>query len=54
MERDYEVISLREWFTVFFIPILPTANDEDRDNFVECNAYREKYDPHVFDIRDAR
>ena len=53
VERDYEVISLREWFTIFFIPILPTANDEGRDNFVECNACCEKYDPHVFDIPDA-
>ena len=25
VERDYEAISVREWFTLFFIPILPTA-----------------------------
>ena len=36
MERDYEVISLREWFTLFFIPILPTANDEGRDYFLNA------------------
>ena len=36
VRKDYEVISLREWFTLFFIPILPTANNEGREVFVEC------------------
>ena len=31
VKKDYEVISLREWFTVFFIPILPTANNERKE-----------------------
>ena len=35
LERDYEAISVREWFTLFFIPILPTANHERRDYFIE-------------------
>ena len=28
VKRDYEVLRLREWFTLFFIPILPTENNE--------------------------
>jgi hypothetical protein len=44
VERDYEVVSHREWFTVFFIPILPTANDEGRDHFVECRTCKSTYD----------
>ena len=49
VERDYEVISLREWFTLFFIPILPTANDEGRDYFVECRTCNSTYDPDVLE-----
>ena len=49
VKRDYEVISLREWFTLFFIPILPTANDEGRDYFVECKACNSAYDPDVLE-----
>ncbi len=44
VERDYEVISLREWATLFFIPILPTANNEERDEFVECRTCKRVYD----------
>ena len=49
VERDYEVISLREWFTLFFIPILPTANDEGRDYFFECRACKRTYDTDVLE-----
>ena len=45
VERDYEVISLREWFTLFFIPIIPTANNsEEREDFVECRICKSVYD----------
>ena len=44
VNRDYEIISLREWFTLFFIPILPTASDEGRDYFVECRTCNSTYD----------
>ena len=43
VERGYEVISLREWFTLFFIPILPTANNEGREDFVECGTCKTTY-----------
>jgi transcription elongation factor Elf1 len=49
VEKDYEVISLREWFTLFFIPILPTANNEEREDFVECGACKTKYDIDVLE-----
>ena len=49
VERDYEIISVREWFTLFFIPILPTANDERRDYFVECRTCNSTYDPDVLE-----
>jgi hypothetical protein len=49
VKRDYEVISLREWFTLFFIPILPTANDEVREDFVECRKCNSAYDPDVLE-----
>ena len=49
MERDYEVISLLEWFTFFVIPILPTANDEGRDYFVECRTCNSTYDIEVLE-----
>ena len=48
-KRDYEVISLREWFTLFFIPILPTANNEGRENFVECGTCKSTYDTDVLE-----
>ena len=44
VKKDYEVISLREWFTLFFIPILPTANNEGREDFVECGTCKTIYD----------
>ena len=49
VKRDYEVISLREWFTLFFIHILPTANNERREQFVECGACKIKYDIDVLE-----
>ena len=49
VKSDYEVISQREWFTLFFIPILPTANDEGRDYFVECRTCRSTYDTDVLE-----
>ena len=49
VEREYEVVSLREWFMLFFIPILPTANDEGRDYYVECRACNSTYDPDVLE-----
>ena len=54
-ERDYEAIIVREWFTLFFIPILPTANYEERDCFIECRTCKSTYDPDVLQrIRDSR
>ena len=50
VERGYEVISLREWFTLFFIPILPTANNEEREDFVECRTCKSVYDIDVLEI----
>ena len=47
VESDYEVSSRREWFTLFFIPILPTANDERRDYLVECRTCNSTYDIEV-------
>ena len=44
VKRAYEVLSLREWFTLFFIPILPTANNEGREVFVECGMCKSTYD----------
>ena len=49
VEKDYEVISLREWFTLFFIPILPTANNEEREDFVECGTCKIKYEIDVLE-----
>jgi hypothetical protein len=49
VEGDYEVINLREWFTLFFIPILPISNDEGRDYFVECRTCNSTYDPEVLE-----
>jgi len=49
VKRDYQVISVREWFTLFFIPILPAANDEERDYFVECRTCNSTYDPDVLE-----
>ena len=49
VERDYEVIGLREWFTLFFIPIFPTANNEGREDFVECTTCRSTYDIDVLE-----
>ena len=44
VERDYEVISIKEWFALFFIPILPTGNNEGREEFVECKSCKKAYD----------
>jgi len=49
VEKDYEVISLREWFTLFFIPILPTANNEGREEFVECGTCKSRYGTDVLE-----
>jgi len=49
IERDYEAISIREWFTLFFIPIFPTANDEGREYFVECRTCKRTYDTDVLE-----
>ena len=47
VKREYEVISIKEWFTLFFIPILPTANNEGREEFVECKTCKKAYDTDV-------
>ena len=47
VRREYEVISIKEWFTLFFIPILPTANNEGREEFVECKTCKKVYDADV-------
>ncbi len=47
VERHYEVISIKEWFTLFFVPILPTANNEEREEFVECKTCKKVYDVDV-------
>ena len=44
VKREYEVVSIKEWFTLFFIPILPTANNEGREKFVECKTCKKVYD----------
>ena len=49
VKKDYEVISLREWFTLFFIPMLPTANNEGREDFVECRTCKSVYDIDVLE-----
>ena len=49
VKKDYEVISLREWFTLFFIPILPTANNDGREDFVECGTCKTTYDTDVLE-----
>ena len=46
-KRGYEVISIKEWFTLFFVPILPTANNEEREEFVECKICKKAYDADV-------
>ena len=38
VERDYAVISLRQWFTLFFIPVLPTANIEEREILLNAES----------------
>ena len=47
VKREYEVISVKEWFTLFFIPILPTANNEGKEEFVECKTCKKAYDTDV-------
>ncbi len=55
LERGYDAISVREWVTLFFIPILPTANDEESDYFIECRTCNSTYDPDVLEhIKDSR
>ena len=54
-KRDYEVISLREWFTLFFIPILPTANDKGKEYFVECRTCNSTSDTDVLErVKDTQ
>ena len=48
-KKGYEVISLREWLTLFFIPIFPTANNEEREDFVECVTCKSIYDTDVLE-----
>ena len=48
MKRDYEAISIRERVT-FFIPILPTGNNGEREQFVECGVCKIKYDIEVLE-----
>ncbi len=47
VEKGYEVISIKEWLTLGFIPILPTANNEGREEFVECKTCKKAYDTDV-------
>ena len=47
VKREYEVVSIKEWFTLFFIPILPTANNEGSEEFVECRTCKKTYDTDV-------
>ena len=47
VKREYEVVSIKEWFTLFFVPILPTANNEGREEFVECKTCKKVYDADV-------
>ena len=49
VKRNYEVISIKEWFALFFIPILPTANNEGREDFVECGTCKTRYDIDVLE-----
>ena len=51
VKRDYEVLSLREWFTHFFIPIVPTGNNEGREQFVGCGVCKIKYDSDALKAR---
>jgi hypothetical protein len=47
VKREYEVVSIKEWFTLFFVPILPTGNNEGREEFVECKTCKKAYDTDV-------
>ena len=47
--RDYDVISLREWVTLFFIPIVPTANEKGKEYFVECRKCEQEYETDVLE-----
>ena len=47
VKREYEVVSIKEWFTLFFIPILLTGNNEGREEFVECKTCKKAYDADV-------
>ena len=47
VERHYEGISIKEWFTLFFVPILPTENNEAKEEFVECKSCKKTYDTDV-------
>ena len=49
VKKDYEVIRLREWFILFFVPLLPTANNEGREDFVECGFCKSTYDVDVLE-----
>ena len=54
VKRDYELISLREWFTLFFVPIFPTANNEEMEEFVECKTCKKAYDADVLAKRKRK
>ncbi len=47
VKKEYEVISVKEWFALFFIPILPTENNEGSEEFVECRTCKKTYDTDV-------
>ncbi len=49
LERCYQLISIKEWFTLFFVPILPTANNEEMEEFVECGTCKSTYDTDVLE-----
>jgi hypothetical protein len=42
-------IVVKKCVTLFFIPILPTVNDEGRDYFVEYRTCNSTYDTHVLE-----
>ncbi|MBL09742.1 MAG: hypothetical protein CL402_04345 [Acidiferrobacteraceae bacterium] len=44
MKQKCDVISLREWITVFFIPIFPTGNDDRKGYFVQCKTCQSVYE----------
>jgi len=41
VKRDYEVNSVRQWFTLFFIPTVPI--EKKKEFFVECKGCERTY-----------